>query len=500
MDHSMVTPDQKIMRHKTAIRRRELSLPVKLAIQDGVIVPKETTVFDYGCGRGQDMQLLAAVDVPCRGWDPAYFPEHEREGADVVNLGYVLNVIESPAERDETLRAAWALCRKALVVSAQVLIAGRGATQVEFGDGILTSRNTFQRYYRQDELKAYLEQVLCTEALPAAPGVFYVFREEAAAQALITRRYRRRTVLPSADLRITRFEASRELLEPFMEVVARLGRVPEPDECPGLEGILERFGSLPRAFAVVTRATGEAKWNDLFRRATEDLLVSLALGRFRGRPPFAALPVGLQRDIRAFYGNYKRGCTLADELLFRAGDAKAVDEACKSSAVGKLLPEALYVHASALESLTPLLRVYEGCGRAYLGEVEGANLVKIHRHSGKISYLVYEDFERDPHPALVRSVKLSLRSRELECFEYLASANPPVLHRKETFLDRSHPLYEKFARLSQQEEQHGLLESSSTIGMRAGWEMRLLSRGFALRGHRLVRVKERDRSTEGGDA
>ena len=45
----------------------------------------------------------------------------------------------------------------------------------------------------------------------------------------------------------------------------------------------------------------------------------------------------------------------------------------------------------------PLLRIYEGCGRAFLGEVEGANLIKLHRFSGKISYLVYPDFESDPH-------------------------------------------------------------------------------------------------------
>ena len=69
-------------------------------------------------------------------------------------------------------------------------------------------------------------------------------------------------------------------------------------------------------------------------------------------------------------------------MLFRSGSAEAVDDACRRSAVGKLLPDDLYVHRSALDTLEPLLRVYEGCGRAYLGEVEGANLIKIHRRSG----------------------------------------------------------------------------------------------------------------------
>jgi hypothetical protein len=64
--------------------------------------------------------------------------------------------------------------------------------------------------------------------------------------------------------------------------------------------------------------------------------------------------------------------------------------------VGKLLPDDLYIHRDALETLEPILRIYEGCGRAYLGEVEGANLIKIHRRSGKLSYLMYPDFETDP--------------------------------------------------------------------------------------------------------
>ena len=64
-----------------------------------------------------------------------------------------------------------------------------------------------------------------------------------------------------------------------------------------------------------------------------------------------------------------------------------------------------------------LLRVYEGCARAYLGEVEGANLIKLHRHSGKVSYLVYPDFATDPHPVLFHSIKLSLRTREIDCYK-----------------------------------------------------------------------------------
>ncbi len=108
-----------------------------------------------------------------------------------------------------------------------------------------------------------------------------------------------------------------------------------------------------------------------------------------------------------------------------------------------------------------------------------ANLIKLHRHSGKVSNLVYPDFETDPHPALVRNVKLSLRTREIECFDYSGAANPPVLHRKETSLTADHPLYARFARLTAQEEKHGLLDGSATIGTREGWQARLARPGLA---------------------
>ena len=114
-----------IQRHKTAIRRGDFSRPVKCLLRDGLL-GKDVTFFDYGCGRGEDLELLSREGVTCSGWDPAFQPDAVRQEADVVNLGYVINVIEKPDERAETLRMAWGLCRQVLAVSAQVLMAGRG--------------------------------------------------------------------------------------------------------------------------------------------------------------------------------------------------------------------------------------------------------------------------------------------------------------------------------------------------------------------------------------
>src|SRR5262249_19589692 len=89
----MATGTPAIPPHKTAIRRCDLSRPMKSALQDGLIDPT-VTVFDYGCGHGQDIALLTAQGIACDGWDPAFRPDAARCPADVVNLGFVLNVIE----------------------------------------------------------------------------------------------------------------------------------------------------------------------------------------------------------------------------------------------------------------------------------------------------------------------------------------------------------------------------------------------------------------------
>jgi DNA phosphorothioation-associated putative methyltransferase len=159
---------------------------------------------------------------------------------------------------------------------------------------------------------------------------------------------------------------------------------------------VDECGSTERAFTLVKRVTETDEWDAITRRYSEELDVYLALGRFRRRPPMTALPLGPQRDVRAFFGSYTKACRQADDLLFRAGNAEAVDEACRHSSIGKLLPNALYVYSSALDSLERILRVYEGCARAYLGEIDGANLIKLHRHSGKVAYLVYPEVETGP--------------------------------------------------------------------------------------------------------
>ena len=135
----------------------------------------------------------------------------------------------------------------------------------------------------------------------------------------------------------------------------------------------------------------------------------------------------------------------------------------------------------------PLLRVYEGCARSYLGAVEDANIIKLYRRESKVSYLCYPDFDRDPHPGLHKSVNVCLRSFKVRARHY--DDNRPILHRKELFVAPSYPRRGTFARLTAQEERYGLYEGSSAIARSREWDALVAGAGFRYRGHRMIKSR-----------
>ncbi|WP_128645422.1 DNA phosphorothioation-associated putative methyltransferase [Rhodococcus sp. BS-15] len=110
---------ENVARHRTAMARTALSRPVETALADQILTTG-MSFFDYGCGRGDDLRGLSALGYRASGWDPGHRPEAVRSSADVVNLGFVVNVIENPAERLETVRSAWGLARRVLIVSGRL--------------------------------------------------------------------------------------------------------------------------------------------------------------------------------------------------------------------------------------------------------------------------------------------------------------------------------------------------------------------------------------------
>ena len=473
------------------MRRDSLSRPIRLALRHELLDPTRT-LFDFGCGRGDDIATLTRDGYRAEGWDPYHRPDTKQRAAEVVNLGYVVNVIEDPLERDETLRRAWKLARRLLIVSARLEDERDEAHIAAVRDGWVTRRGTFQKFFGHDELGVWIEQVLGCGPVAAGLGVYYAFQDAGERESYLASRFRRPAALARRRSSDVAYEDNREVLEPLIDFVATRGRLPDASELETAAEIVDAFGSLRRAFRVVQWVTDEASWDKVRQERAVDLLVHLALARFHGRPRWSELPPALQRDVRAFFTSYKAACDKADKLLFSTGSRDAVSFACRASSTGKLTPTALYVHVEALHEVPALLRVYEGCARAFLGTVENTTLVKLFRDEPQVSYLAYPDFETDPHPVLVESVHYDLVAQRVRFQTFRTRANPPILHRKELFVSAQHPDRQKFERLTSAEERAGLYESPERIGSRDGWNSVCAERGFVLRGHRVLRIRRED--------
>lgn len=476
-----------IARDRTAIRRNDLSRPIRTALRDGVI-GETTDLLDYGCGYGDDVLRLEQRGIRAFGWDPAHRPEGTRRTADVVNLGYVVNVVETQEERAEALRLAWGYANRLLIVAARL----KSDVDLEefnaFEDGYVTRLQTFQKFFEQHELRDWIEHVLGEAPAAAAPGVFYVFRQAGDREQFLASRYRRRIAAPRIRASDRLFEEHQERLQTLIAFASERGRLPEADEIQNGADIISVFGSIKRAFQIVRRVTGAEQWEAITRERRTDLLVYVALGRFPRRPAFSRLPRGLQRDIKSFFRTYKEASSSADSLLFEAGDMNKINAACSASEFGKLMPTALYVHAAGLGRLAPILRVYEGCAQVLSGVVEGTTIIKLRRHEPKISYLAYPAFDGAAHPELAFSVRVDLQSFGIKYRDFRDTENPPVLHRKELFVPHDYPERNAFAELSTEEAAHGLLDDTQAIGLKKQWDDVLRKKGWDVRGHKLIRL------------
>jgi DNA phosphorothioation-associated putative methyltransferase len=241
---------------------------VQLLIRHGLL-PLGSTVFDYGCGRGGDVNGLAANGVTANGWDPHFAPDEPILEADVVNLGFVVNVIEDPAERVDAMNKAFKLARR--VMSIGVMLYGSDPAGKPFRDGFITSRNTFQKYFTQAEFKDYVEQVLHQEAFMAGPGVAFVFSDKETEQRFHAGRFRSRGVaarllaMRTPRVKVVRepkervlkplrpprqsqaeleFRKAQPLLDSLWPTTLDLGRFPDPEEVTDLQEIESQVGSL----------------------------------------------------------------------------------------------------------------------------------------------------------------------------------------------------------------------------------------------------------------
>lgn len=446
---------QDIARHRTAIARDRLSAPMQALARHGLLLP-ERSVLDYGCGQGDDVRALQAGGIPVIGWDPHYEPNVKLDAADLVNLGFVLNVIEEPKERVETVRRAFSLARQCLAVA--VMIVGKGDVNGlrTYRDGVLTQRGTFQKYYRQEEIKAFLDSALDMEAIAVAPGIFFVFKDKILEQRFLLDRQRRirfplatelRPPLDRPNLAERRLEALRPILERLWQQMIEFGRpLVEEEVSPDLlDEITEKVGSLRRAERLGSTPEILEKLHASGNERREDLLVYFGLNLFNGRTRYSTLAPEIQRDIKAFLGNAKSAFEAGRALLFSVGKSETIDEACRkasASGLGYLREgESLLIHSSLVNRLPAALRCYAGCAAKLYGDIDTADLVKIHVRSGKLTLLFYDDFDSSPLPRLRERIKINMREQRIDFFQYSTNAEPELLFLKSRYMAADQPGY-----------------------------------------------------------
>ena len=462
-----------VHRHKTAITRYSLSAPMQSLAKYGFL-DGSRTVFDYGCGKGGDVQILRENGIDASGWDPHYRVEAPRKEASIVNLGFVLNVIEDPSERTAALTEAFDLAR--MLLSVAVIPAGKmqyGKEKARFGDGICTERNTFQKFFSQGDLREYLREVLAVEPVAVAPGVFFVFKDELEEQRFLENRSRSRSALdrlirhipkPTREEKLQAFyEQHQALLDETWGRWLSLGRKPALEEIEPIEEIKSLFGSLGRALTFLQRFHGDQALVEAARARTEDLSVYFALQQFERRKPYKTYPEQLRRDIRAFFGSYAKARDAARDLLFSAGQYETIQAACASAVdagIGCLeAGRSLQLHVSQVEQLPAVLRIYVGCAGYLYGDIGNADLVKIHIASGKLTLMSFDDFEGAPLPRMTERIKLNFRRQTIEFFEYGDRYTPPYLYLKSRYIPETFPRYEEQLAFDRKLEALGLFDS-----------------------------------------
>jgi len=444
-----------VARERTAISRTALSQPVSLMVRFGML-QGEFELFDYGCGRGDDVAILQANGYAAFGWDPNHRPDGERRPADVVNLGFVINVIEDPHEREETLRAAWSYARRGMAVS--VMVPGKYSVDghVPVSDGFLSRRQTFQKYFSQDELSALVRKVTGERPLPLAPGIVAVFRDKELEQQVSFRRRSRSTIYarlqvpekerPERPQALTVVQRAREELEAIWQTALQFGRLPREEEIePEVrEALRAKNISLGRALAACAQEIadpGQIRMAAEARR--EDLLVHFALSLFPGAVRYKTLPASIQRDVRALFGSHSAVIEAATAQLKSIRDREALQAAYAAAAetgYASFEDGTLRFMAENLEQLPVKVRIVAGCAEIVHEGFSSFDFIEVGPDHG-----VVKGYQCDAPDSALPLIKSTVEVNLGRSISRMRTHSDHVLYLKSRFMPRGHPGYDKQA-------------------------------------------------------
>ena len=438
--------DSVIERHKTALSRNKLSTPLFLLYQRGYL-DGDYSILDFGCGQGDDVKELKSYGLDIIGWDPVHEPDTPLSNQDIVNLGYVINVIEDPSERMETLLKAYQYTNKVLLVSAMLGNKSIFERFKPYKDGVITSRNTFQKYFYQSELRHYIESSLGEQAIALSPGIFLVFKDKIEEQKYLINRQtssfnwrnssRKPSYKPNEKTVQSVFNNHKELMQDYWCSCLEQGRKLTHDEYERSDEVTQATGSVNKAFHLCLQFFNEEDFKVASQMRREDLLVYFALSFFSKRKAYARMPENLKRDIKEYFGKYTQARDEGRNILFSISNTHNIQAACVEA--NKILPKStlngnhdLIIHKKYLNDCPVILRIYIGCALQLYGELEEVSLIKVHIHSGKVTLMVFDDWNKKI-PLLTERIKIKLREQRIDFFDYYGEYEPLPFDNKSCF-------------------------------------------------------------------
>jgi DNA phosphorothioation-associated putative methyltransferase len=332
------------------------------------------------------------------------------------------------------------------------------------------------------------------------PGIFFVFKDKLLEQRFLLDRQRRIRVPVSPELRPPldrptlaqrRLEALRPLLERLWQQILTAGRaLVEEEVAPDLLSEIQlQAGSLRRAERLANSCFDVQALNSAAKARREDLLVYFGLNLFSGRTKYSTLPPESQRDIKVFFSNATTAFEEARTLLFSVGKAEIIDEACREAAsagLGYLIEgHSLQVNSSQINRLPAALRCYVGCGAKLYGDVDTADLIKIHIRSGKLTLLFYDDFDSSPLPRLRERIKINMRSQRIDFFEHTGDREHQLLYLKSRYVTTEYPGYERQKNFDDALTKLGLFDFSEYGPPAEDFQSTLSRAGYAISGFEL---------------
>ncbi len=325
-----------------------------------------------------------------------------------------------------------------------------------YKDGVVTSRNTFQKYFSQAQIRCYIEQVLKVKTTPFGQGIIAVFKsaelEEAHHLELQFQNYNWQHITQRPTPKVINkaeqkslFEKHQDLLADFWQYCLHLGRMPANDEFEQSPAIRQIFSSHNKALQFLQGYYDQAEFEQAKIKRHDDLLVYFALSLFGKRKAKSHMPAKLTRDIKVHFESYNHALEEAKSLLFSISEPANIGNACyqayENIKLGELHDNHSYILPTHfLNQLPAILRVYIGSAAQLYGDIDEIDLIKIHMRSGKVTFLKYDDFNKKL-PLLTMRVKVKLLELDTDYFFYGDDYSNQPLYNKIDYLKKGSSEY-----------------------------------------------------------